>query len=565
MLKDILIKNEGRLFLILIALHVFPIWFFNNFATIDGWTHTYNTFLLNEYFSGNFGYFSNIYQINEHYDPNWFINLFQLGISKLFSFWANDKIILSLYIIFFPLSLRYAIRSLNKEASFIAILSIPLIYSMAMFLGFFGYLLSLPMAFLLVGYFIRHSHQWNSKRIIIFGIGSMILYLCHIVGFALTFAALGIFNLAHIIHNSIDRSSSIKFTYNKKVLVNRLFIPLIAILPTLILIFIFLSHRPPGSSDDEAFEFLARLKELFLLYLYLPFTNKAGVFSIPLFLVMFSLLVYYIRDKIKNRQWVILDVFFIIFIVELLFYLFTPNLSIITEDGKQYGGWMKHRLLPYLLSFSILLFSLINYTVLYKKILIAVISLLTLGLFSTNMYYFTLVEKQLDEYFSGNHVYEPYSTLLSITGKQGGHLPSGDTLTTYTHPFHHAASKIALEKQLVYLENVEAKFSYYAIQYKKDRNPFYLLKSPSMIMPRTDILAYEKATGIPIDYISIWLGRKTINPETGKLKNDIAALYAQLDDHTYYEKVFTSENELLEIYKRKKNNDISLLNFLRKN
>lgn len=554
MLKDILIKNEGRLFLILIALHLFPVWFFNNFATVDGWTHTYNTFLLNEYFFGHFEDFAKIYQINSSYDPNWLINIFQLIISKLFSFWANDKIVLSLYIIFFPLSLRYAIRSINKETGFIAILSIPLIYSMAMFLGFFGYLLSLPMAFMLIGYFIRYSDHWNVKRIFIFGLGSMLLYLFHIVGFGLTFIALGIFNIAYIINKSVNLSFPIKFTYDKVVLRDRLLIPLIAILPTLILIFIFLSNRPPSAGDGvDPFYFLARLKELFLLYLYFPFTNKAGLLSIPLSLLMLSLLAYYVRDKMKYKKIVIFDVLFIIFIVELMLYLFVPNLMIQTEDGKQYGGWMKHRLLPYLLAFSILLFSLINYSILQKRLLIVVTTLLTLGLFSINMNYFYLVDQQLDEYFSGNHLYKPHSTFLSITGKQGGHLPNGDALTTYTNPFHHAASKIALEKQLVYLENVEAKFFYYAIQYKQDKNPFDVLKSQNMIRPLTNILAYEKETGIGIDYISIWLGRKVIDSKTGKIEKNMASIYTQLDANIHYEKIFTSKNELLEIYKRKTN------------
>jgi hypothetical protein len=167
------------------------------------------------------------------------------------------------------------------------------------------------------------------------------------------------------------------------------------------------------------------------------------------------------------------------------------------------------------------------------------------------MYYFSLVDQQLDEYFSGNHLYESHSTFLSITGKQGGHLPNGDSLTTYTQPFHHAASKIAQEKELVYLENVEAKFSYYALQYKKDKNPFNLLQSLNMINPKIDILAYEKATGIAIDYISVWLGRKVIDPKTGKLEKNMLLLYKQLDANTHYEKIFTSKNKLLEIYKRK--------------
>lgn len=560
MFKDILIKNEGRLFLGLIALHIIPIWFFNNFSTVDGWTHTYNTFLLNEYFFGHFENFSHIYQVNpSYYDPNWFINIFQLIIAKIFSFWANDKVILSLYIILFPLSLRYAIRAINKEAGFIAILSIPLIYSMAMFLGFFGYLLSLPLAFILTGYFIRHTAQWNKKSIIVFALGSILLYLFHIVGFGLTFIALGLFNLTYIIHESIQSTSPIKFFYNKNTLKNRLILPLLAISPTLILIFFFLDQRPPSTGAElEPFYFLARLKELFLLYLYLPFTNKAGLFSIPLSLMMLTLLVYYLRKKIKDRNWVILDILFIIFIIELVLYLFTPDLAIQTEDGKQYGGWMKHRILPYLLAFSILLFSLIHYSILYKRILIIITTAITFGLFSINIYYFQLVDKQLDEYFSGNHVYQKHATLLSITGKQGGYLPNGEPLTAYTYPFHHAASKISWQKELVYLENVEAKFYYYAIQYQRDKNPFDLLKSKNMVRPKMDLLAYEEQTGIPIDYISIWLGRKTIDPDTGKLEHNMAFLYQQLDTHTHYEKVFTSKNGLLEIYKRKKKNPIQL-------
>ena len=114
-------------------------------------------------------------------------------------------------------------------------------------------------------------------------------------------------------------------------------------------------------------------------------------------------------------------------------------------------------------------------------------------------------------------------------------------------PFAHAASKTSLERELIYLENVEATYSYYVMQYRPDRNPFDAMDTPHMVMPDIDIMSYENKTGKAIDYISVWLGRKTVDKSTGELKGGMKALYAQLDTH--YDKIFTSKNELMEIYK----------------
>ena len=548
-----LYKREYLIFLSLITLHVIPIWLFNNFSTADSWTHNYNTFLLNEYHFGDFSYFREFYQKNTSLDPNLFTNYFQLLIAKLFSFGVSDKIIMSLYIILFPLSIRYAIQAINKDSVFIAVLSIPITYNAVMLLGFHSFILSFPVAFFLVGYFFRHSDNWTITSAFVFSLFSVILYFTHIVAFGITFIALGIFNLVYIIQRSISPSEEVSLSFNNKIIRNRLIIPFLAIIPALILIGLFLYDHPPSASmAQEAGELpppLARIKILATMFYYRFADTSTLVFLFPFLLLISSLVSYYIYNKWKYRQFTLYDILFAVLIAEFIVYIFIPTLKV--ENGKGgSGGFMEQRLVPYLLAFSILLTSVTCYTKQQKKIIIAVTSILSIGLLLMNSYYFKQVDEQLDEFFSGDHLYEPHSTLLAITGKRGGYQADNSRLTEASNlTFIHASSKTCLNKKLIHLENVEADFGYFSMQYKNERNPFTIMNTKNMVNPKIDIMSYENKTGRAIDYYAIWLGRKTFKEGTTELDDNMQAIYTQLDKH--YNKVFTSERGLMEIYKHK--------------
>lgn len=563
MFKKIFYKLEPVLFFGLVILHVVPIWFFEHFSTADGWTHSYNTFLLNEYHFGDFGIFADFYQKNPRFDPNLFINYFQLVLSTITSYWANDKIILSMYVLFFPLSIRYAIGAINKDSLFIAMLSVPITYNMVMFLGFFGYILSLPIAFFLVGFFLRHSGNWTPTKVLLFSFVSLLLYFSHIIAFGLTFLALGILNLVYIIKHSWQGKPSIRFRYNKEVMKHRFLIPLLAVTPALFFVGLFISGREPSTNidmprDDALPLPAARFKQLLTMYDYRLFSKKVIFIAMPLLFLMASLVFYYLYKKVKEKHFQIWDGLFLSVLALFFFYLFMPDLFVATENGQRSGGWIAQRVVPYLLAFIILLVSITQYSKRQRTWVMGITTVLTLGLFSANTYYFKQVDDQLDEFFSGDHLLKPHSTLLPVTGRLGGYRSDGSQISEYEGalPFLHASSKTAFERRLVYLENVEATYNYYTMQYKPESNPFYVMKTHNLLKPNIDLMSYEKKTGKKIDYVSVWLGRKTIDEHTGELAPEMKSLYKQLDTH--YKKIFTSENGLMEIYEHASSDQLSL-------
>ena len=99
---------------ILIVVYLLPIWLFDYFPTQDGVSHVYNSQIITEY--GNQTYqFRDYYDINWFPFPNWLSHISLTLLMFIFPPLTAEKVFLSLYVILFPLAIRYFLNIETKS------------------------------------------------------------------------------------------------------------------------------------------------------------------------------------------------------------------------------------------------------------------------------------------------------------------------------------------------------------------------------------------------------------------------------------------------------------------
>src|SRR5262245_1642292 len=116
---------ENVVFISLLLIHLVPVWAFPYFVTCDGPNHVDNAASLRNYLQADNTLFHQYYTLNLRLVPNWFTNVILAGLMGIVSPITGDKILLSLYILLVPLSMRYALAAIRQESTFLSILAFP--------------------------------------------------------------------------------------------------------------------------------------------------------------------------------------------------------------------------------------------------------------------------------------------------------------------------------------------------------------------------------------------------------------------------------------------------------
>ena len=100
--------GETLLFWGLLALYLLPLWVFPFFPTQDGPDHQALSFILRQYGHPGAGLLREYYLMNREAVPNWFIFFLMSRALGFVSIPMAEKILLTAYVVLFPLSVRYA-------------------------------------------------------------------------------------------------------------------------------------------------------------------------------------------------------------------------------------------------------------------------------------------------------------------------------------------------------------------------------------------------------------------------------------------------------------------------
>ena len=109
------IRRKRVLILLLIALHILPMWTFKYFPSQDGPAHLSNSYVLKALQADESTLLREYYKLNLTLFPNWLSHAIMSVLMRVVPPLAAGKILLSLIIALFPLSLFYFLDAVHSR------------------------------------------------------------------------------------------------------------------------------------------------------------------------------------------------------------------------------------------------------------------------------------------------------------------------------------------------------------------------------------------------------------------------------------------------------------------
>lgn len=495
--------KEKLLLAALIAIHLIPIWTLTYFPSQDGPAHLAVANILREYDEPRAQVLREYFVLEPGAITNWFV--YAVLACSFLPMALAEKVFLSAYVILLPLSVRYAVRSVEPRNAFLALLAVPFTYNYLLGMGFYNFCFSLVAFFFALGYWVRHRERLGWLRGTVFALLTLWVYLCHVVSVGALLAAIGTLALFDLRRRTILPT-------------------VLALLPTLILMLAFVGKAASETTSIPAWEKLAKLLTAEVLASFDPRTRYLGWAAAVLFGVL--------ALRARKSRWLAVFAVFVALV-----------LAVPSNVGV--GGFIELRLS--LFPFFALILGLAASdppTPLRRGIQVAAfgLALALLGLLWTR---WRVLDGYLAEYLSAGERIPAGSTVLALSYSHFGTAPDGSEIAYRVQPFVHAASHLTAAKPVVDLRLYAANYEgYFPVHYRPELSPYRHIAQgywAERVPPWVEFLTYPRRTGGRVDYVLIWqIPRERTHPA-------IRSLWRQL--RTGYERVWVSPRGHAELYR----------------
>ena len=523
------------LFWLLIGLTLLPIWSAHYFPSQDGPAHVYNALILRDWHRPQGGIFRHYFELNADPEPNLLGHWIMAGLMFVLPGWVVEKLLISVYIVALPLSTRYAVRGVSRESSFIAFLSFPLVYSLALHKGLYNFCLSLPLFFYFVGYWLRRDGRFDARGMAILLALSLLLYFAHVVSLLEAYVTGGILALALSGLDEMRRRRGVPaIPPLRRLILSRAVFPLLALAPTLCLV-VYFFRRQHGAEETGVQDPVHMLRELLNLSTLISYRMSERHCSRCIMLLFAVLTLFGLWriciQKVRTRN----DVLLFPLAASLALYFLTPN----SAAG---GGLISPRLMLYCYFLLILWLACTPYPIWAQRAVQGAAALLCVWMLATYAVRYHQFNVYLRDFAECAPFIEPNSTVLPICLSDRGYGPSGAELSIRhgARLFLHAFDNVAVKRNLVDLSNYEATQGYFPTLFRPDVTPEGRIGEFGQ-----GLLDYPRLTGDRgrIDYVLIWDVRE--KDDAQKLGEVTQAL------DRAYDLIHTSPRHFLRLYRLK--------------
>lgn len=184
-----------HLFIVLLILHLLPIWIFAYFPSQDGPSHVYNALVLKEYGQHENFKMRDAWKLNITIFPNWLSHIALAALLYIFPPVISEKVFLSIAIGLIPVSFFYFLNAVHRGRSgryLYAWLGFPFAYNYLLYMGFYNFTLSIAFFFFSFGFWWKHKDYMEIKQLCILYILLLLTYLSHIVSYGLVVLSMSI-------------------------------------------------------------------------------------------------------------------------------------------------------------------------------------------------------------------------------------------------------------------------------------------------------------------------------------------------------------------------------------
>ena len=432
---------------LLICVYLLPIWIFKYVPTQDGPSHIYNSQVLREFRNSD-------YRFREHYDlnlslfPNWLSHISLAMLMAVFSPTAAEKILLTIYVIMFPLAIFYFLDSVNKGRSLIGLMSFLFIYNYLLLMGFYNFAFSVPLFFLALGFWWKNKERLTAKRIVLLNLLLVVIYFTHLITYVTLLLSIAFLSV---------------FSFRKRL--KKILLTLGGLLPSsLLLLNYLLSSRlmrggAPGLGFSRAWQLL---KELFSLRILVSYSENQSAIACLVSALMLYMFIHTLwmanparrgssPEKAAGRG----SFLFLIFALFIL-YLILPR-----DLGP--GGWVNERM-SLLVLLGILAWFRESDSLAWKRAFIILVGGISLANMACLINDCKILNKELHEYTLGIKRIENNKIILPLYF-------DGYGKSRKVGIFINASNYYCLDNGGINLGNYEVQSAYFPIHFKDGFQP----------------------------------------------------------------------------------------------
>ena len=498
-----------HLFVVLLILHILPLWIFAYFPSQDGVSHIYNGLVLKEYAKHENYKMRDAWELNLTIFPNWLSHILLAALLHVFSPVIAEKVFLTLAIGMVPIAFFYfmnAVHAGEKERFAYAWLGFPFAYNYLLYMGFYNFQLSISLFFLSFGFWWKHKDAIEVKHLIRLYPLLLLTYLSHIASYGLV--VLGI----SIAGGSLSGAKAVAATWQARregftaacrefaTALKPLFRFLLYMLPIYFVLIEYylqsMKEHQQGNHNGltELWEYFLGIKSIvYFTDWHLPVNSfLLGTLGIAVLITLY----YRIRRKMWIKQ---TDVFLLIAIVFTYMFIRAP-----WSYGP--GGWINDRIHLYIL-LMLAAWLIPNIGRVPRYALTGLLILFSCIHCGRTIYDHGRLAPEIAELVSGTHLIEPHTNFR--------HRSSGWDITEalfehydketdewlmknqvkYVKPFVHSVAFYGTyAKDVGHLENYEAAFNYFPVNRKNEEAPvdyFVAWHEPNTPEFRTEVADYE--------------------------------------------------------------------------
>jgi hypothetical protein len=549
--------HERLLFALMIVVQLIPIWAVTYLPTTDGAAHVGSAEAMRKMGDPSLTVFRKYYYVSSEPSPNLIGHLAVAGLMSFCSAVVAEKVLVSLYIVLFPLAVRYAVRAIRRSASPLAFLAFPMVYSYLFAQGFYNFCLSIAVFFFVVGYWIRNRNRLNAWRgVVLAGLG-LLLYVCHLFSLMMAVGVLGVLCVWFWV--KAGRAG-----------VRRVVVTGLAFLPVMVMAVLF---RPStGKFAGGAGEWTPKqdLVDLLQFHSLVSYRNGevwlgggvAGVFLAMGVLVVMERVRGRGRrcgraenggqsppygtgvpgERVRGGQSPPYGTWDGLLLVAVGLF----GIYFLAHDDRSAHFYIPQRVMLY--AFLVLLLWLAGQAMTVRvRWLGALLGMIFgVGFGVSHGLKYRQFSPQLHEFVSAGREIRRNSTFLPLIFAPRGIDARGKATSIDVAPFYMAAGYIAADRDAVDLRNYEANTDHFPVRFVKGLNPYEELavgEGFDEIPPRVDFEKFRRAGG-EVDYVLLWGVTDAWRKEEGTV-----ALYRQLAEG--FEKVEVKGAKRTEVWKRR--------------
>jgi hypothetical protein len=506
---------EPYYFYFFLLLNLIPVLSFKFFPTVDGPAHLYNSNLIVELLKHPGSPLHDFIVFKTNINLTWFGHFILSALLFVFPAFITEKIVLLIYLIGFPVSIRHLFRTLSIDDKYLIYLIFPFTYSFLFYYGFFNFNTGLVFFVFGVSFWIKYLNNPDTRKIIVLFLLSSLICLFHLFIFAIFLLVIFLLNIQNILFLKHDNA-----TANQNP-VKHIFLQLIPLSFGLVIMvnYLLFSQTTNGPSVYLPFS-----KIVTLLTTIMPAKGinygKAAVFIKWIFYVLMAFIVYFLVVKIYytrlKKKYIFRNKIWLFAALLMLILLF------VVPDSKGHAiGFLTSRLMFFFFIFLIIWLASQDVFKWFKVLVFIVVNYLNFALIIHNYLSVSRGCKLAEEIHSVSRYIEPYRVVLPV-------VHSDDFI------YGHISNYLSTDKPIVILEDYEAGLEHFPLQWNSKnitRSLFENLQPGNNFKDWVNSINHKKL----INYVFILNDEHQPDRNSygelinNSLKSDYALLYAGAD------------------------------------